>query len=83
MIVKFRLLNVLIPLDTSLSVVSSQLDEEVLRSEERLQFHLDVDVLGLGILVNTLQVVVLNQLAWAFVVTQEVVDGLLQFSFHR
>ena len=83
MIVKFRLLNVLIPLDTSLSVVSGQLDEEVLRSEERLQFHFDVDVLGLGILVDTLQVVVFNQLAWAFVVAQEVVNGLLQFSFDR
>ena len=83
MIVKFRLLNVLIPLDTSLSVVSGQLDEEVLRSEERFQFHFDVDVLGFGILVDTLQVVVLNQLAWAFVVAQEVVNSLLQFSFHR
>ena len=74
------LLHILIPLDTSSTVVTGQLDKEVLCGEERLQFDLNLDVLCLGILIDALQVVVLDELTGTLVVAQEVVDSLLQFS---
>ena len=42
------LLHILIPLDTSSTVVAGQFDKEVLCCEERLQLNLNLDVLVLG-----------------------------------
>ena len=74
--------NVLVPLHAGLAIVSSEFDEEVLSGEEWLQFHFNLDVLGLWILIDALKVVVLDELARSFVVAEEVVDGLLQLSLH-
>ena len=77
----FVLFYVLLPFGTAGAIVTSQFDEEVLGREERLQFHFNLDVLGLRILVKFFQIIVLDKLAWSFVVAQEVVDSLLQFGF--
>ena len=68
---------ILIPFYSSRAVMASELNEEILCSKERFQFHLNRDVLSLGILVDALEVVVLNKFARAFVITQKIMDSLL------
>ena len=71
------LLYVLIPLNACRTIVAGQLDKEVLCGKEWFQFHLNGDVFGLGILVDTLEIVVLDELAWPLIITQEIMDCLL------
>ena len=71
----------MIPIDSSLAVMSGEFNEEVPCSKERFEFHLNGDVLCLRILFDALKVVILYQLARAFVVAKEIVNCLLKFSF--
>ena len=75
------LFYLLFPFGSGCAVVASQFDEEVLSRKERFEFHLNLDVLGLGILIQFLEVVVLDELSRALVVAEEVMNGLLQFGF--
>ena len=52
-----------------------QFNEEILCCKERLQLNLNRYIFRLGILVDTLKIIVLNKFAWAFVVTKEVMNS--------
>ena len=76
-----ELFYVLFPIHTACAVVACQFNEEVLSCKEGLKLNFNLNVFGLGVLVELFEVIVLNELSGTFVVAEEVVDGLLKFSF--